>query len=283
VGDGINAGMNSKNSAQMEKPLAYGRQAEIFAWEEGQVIKLFSHNQPEDVQREFKIAQSAYRQGARTPQPLAVVEKNGRPGIVFEQVEGPSLLRLLGLRPWQAIFLARQFAELHHTVHRCKAPELPSARPELEKIIQSRQELSFPIKVKLLELLSKLQDGEALLHGDFHPDNVMVTSQGMVIIDWPNAARGCPLADVARTTIMLRIGEPVEKITVGLLLLSRFLRGVFRSAYVKKYMSQSPYSESDLKAWEIILAAQRIGDHIPGEEQKLIKFIEQNLTRIRIS
>jgi aminoglycoside phosphotransferase (APT) family kinase protein len=272
--------MTSTNVLQPETPLAYGRQAEIFAWGEGRVLKLFLGNWPEAARHEFAISRLAYMQGARTPQPLEVVEKNGRPGIVFEKVEGLSLLQLLGQRPWQARPLARQFAELHHTVHRCKAPELPSARPELEKIIQSRQQLSAPTRSALLKVLSQLPDGDSLLHGDFHPDNVMVTLNGMVIIDWPNAACGCPLADVARTTITLRVGEPVGKISFGLMVITRFLRGVFRSAYLREYFRRSPYLETDLLSWEIVLAAQRIGDRIPGEEAKLVKFIERNLSYI---
>jgi thiamine kinase len=280
MGDGIDGIMNSASDFQQEKPLAFGRQAEIFAWGEGQVVKLFLGNWPDEARREFAISQLAYSQGARTPQPLEVVEKDGRPGIVFEKVEGPSLLRILGMRPWQVRVMAHQFAELHHTVHLCKAPELPSARPELKKIIETRQQLPALVRSALLKVLSQLPDGDSLLHGDFHPDNVMVTSTGMVIIDWPNAARGCPLADVARTTITLRFGEPVGKISIGLLVLSRTLRGIFRAAYVREYFRRSPHPEADLLSWEIILAAQRIGDRIPGEESKLIKFIERNLPNI---
>jgi uncharacterized protein (TIGR02172 family) len=272
--------MNSEQGLPDGKPLAFGRQAEIYDWGEGRVLKLFLGNWPEAARHEFAISKLAYSQGARTPKPLEIVEKDGKPGIVFEKVEGPSLLRLLGTRPWQVRQLAREFAELHHTVHRCKAPELPSARPELEKVIQSRQQLSETTRSVLLKIISKLPDGDTLIHGDFHPDNVMVTSRGLVIIDWPNAARGCPMADVARTTIMLRIGEPVGKISIGLLILARFLRGIFRAAYVHEYFKQSPYSERDLPAWELILAAHRIEDRIPGEEVKLIKFIERNLPRI---
>jgi len=272
--------MNPTNGTPQEKPIAFGRQAEIFDWGEGRVLKLFLGNWPEAARHEFTVSRLAYMQGARTPQPLEIVEKDGRPGIVFEKVEGPSLLSLLGLRPWQARQMARQFAGLHHTVHRCKAPELPSVRPELVKFIQSFQQLSTLTRSALLKVLSRLPDGDCLLHGDFHPDNVMVTSKGMVIIDWPNAVSGCPLADVARTTILLRIGEPVGKINIGLLILTRFLRGVFCSAYVREYFRHSPYSVVDLRSWEIILAAHRISDRIPGEEGKLIKFIERNLANI---
>lgn len=41
---------------------------------------------------------------------------------------------------------------------------------------------------------------------DFHPDNVLLAARGPVIIDWPDATRGQPLADVARTSLLLRLG-----------------------------------------------------------------------------
>jgi hypothetical protein len=271
--------MADENKRPQGIPLAFGRQAEVFSWEDGRILKLLKGNWVEEAQREFIISNMAFQQGARTPKPIEVIEFDGRPGIVFEKVEGSSLLELLGRYPWQVKKMGLQFAELHHTVHRCKAPALPSARSELYKIVQSREQLSIQVKSKLINILDQLPDGDSLLHGDFHPDNVMVTAGGLVVIDWPNAARGCPLADVARTTITLRFGEPVGKISIGLLILSRVLRGVFRSAYVKEYFRTSPYSVNDLSSWEIILAAQRIGDHIPGEEPKLIRFIERSLLK----
>jgi uncharacterized protein (TIGR02172 family) len=262
---------------QINQPIAYGRQAEIYAWGEERVLKLFLGNWPEAARHEFAISQLAYTQGVKTPQPVEIVEKDGRPGIVFEKVKGPSLLKLLASHPWQIRSLARQFANLQHTVHHCQALGFPLARPELEKYIQSNQLISTQVKKSFLEIIRKLPDGDALLHGDFHPDNVMVTTHGMVIIDWPNAARGCPLADVARTSILLRFGEPVGKTSIGLLILSRFLRGVFRRAYLREYFCNSSYPQSSLMDWELILAAHRIGDNIPGEKGKLIKFIERNL------
>lgn len=272
--------MNKDIELNQVKPLAFGRQAEIYDWGEGQVLKLFLSNWPDEANHEFEVSRLAFTQGARTPQPLKIIEKDGRPGIVFEKVDGPSLLRLLGERPWQVLPLARQFAELQHTVHRCIASGVPSAKSELEKAIRSKQQLTGTIQTVILERLSKLPDGDSLIHGDFHPDNVMVTEHGMVIIDWPNACGGCPLADVARTSIMLRFGEPVGKISVGLMILSRFLRGIFRTAYLREYFRQSSYSKKDLPSWELVLAAHRLGDNIQGEEPKLLRFINQNIHKI---
>ena len=52
-------------------------------------------------------------------------------------------------------------------------------------------------------LAAPLGEGDALLHLDLHPENVILTPRGPVVIDWPNAARGPGAADVAHTWIVL--------------------------------------------------------------------------------
>jgi aminoglycoside phosphotransferase (APT) family kinase protein len=46
-------------------------------------------------------------------------------------------------------------------------------------------------------------DGDAILHLDLHPMNVMITARGPVVIDWTNAARGNALTDVAVSYVLL--------------------------------------------------------------------------------
>ena len=48
-----------------------------------------------------------------------------------------------------------------------------------------------------------LDGGDRLVHLDLHPMNVMITPTGPIVIDWPNAARGDPLTDVAVTLVLL--------------------------------------------------------------------------------
>ncbi len=52
-----------------------------------------------------------------------------------------------------------------------------------------------------------LPDGDQVCHGDFHPDNIMLTPAGPRVIDWNNATSGNPLADIAWTSLILRMGE----------------------------------------------------------------------------
>jgi len=51
--------MTSTSEFQEAKPLAFGRQAEIYAWGEGQVVKLFLGSWPGEARREFAISRLA--------------------------------------------------------------------------------------------------------------------------------------------------------------------------------------------------------------------------------
>ncbi|MFD0341691.1 phosphotransferase [Streptomyces sp. NPDC127117] len=45
--------------------------------------------------------------------------------------------------------------------------------------------------------------GDRILHLDLHPDNVMLTDRGPVVIDWSNTREGVPAADRAMTSLIL--------------------------------------------------------------------------------
>ena len=74
------------------KPIALGRTAEIYAWEEGQVLKLFhdwlSANR---VEYEAQISRAVHTSGLPVPAVGEVVEINGRLGLIYERVVGPSM------------------------------------------------------------------------------------------------------------------------------------------------------------------------------------------------
>jgi aminoglycoside phosphotransferase (APT) family kinase protein len=67
-------------------------------------------------------------------------------------------------------------AELHRRLHAIRAPE---------------------------GLRSPFGRGEQLAHFDLHPDNVLLSPRGPVVIDWSNASRGDAADDVALTWVIL--------------------------------------------------------------------------------
>jgi uncharacterized protein (TIGR02172 family) len=182
-----------------------GREAEIYAWGEDQVLKLFYPSVSRiRVEVEATAARVAEEAGVGTPAVGETIEVDGRYGVVFERVDGPSMLAHLTTHPWQLPRLARQLAELHAAIHACKAPNLASLKDEIRGWIEGA-DADAGLKEAVLRRVEPLPDGDSLCHGDFHPDNVIMSLRGPMVIDWSAGRRGHPLADVARTWLISRL------------------------------------------------------------------------------
>jgi aminoglycoside phosphotransferase (APT) family kinase protein len=120
-----------------------------------------------------------------------------------------------------------------------------------------------------------LPDGDRLLHGDFHPDNVMLTARGLVIIDWTDATRGHPLADVARSQVLMTVGSPLDGGPKRWIVTA--LRGAFRSAYLRRYFQVSKFKRTELEPWIAVVAAVRLRGRIPGERARLLEIVRAAL------
>ena len=59
-----------------------------------------------------------------------------------------------------------------------------------------------------LKVLERLPDDKFLCHGDFHPDQIIMSPKGPIVIDWITAIKGSPASDVAQSSLVLRLGAP---------------------------------------------------------------------------
>lgn len=245
--------------------LGQGRAAEIYAWGDDQVLKLFRGPWTGMAEREARVAQAACSSGVRTPRVLGLTQVDGRPGILFERIDSPSMLHSLVTWPWQVWRSARAFAGLHFAVHQCAVPGLTPAREAVEQGIRRADALPAREKEGVLALLARLPDGDRLCHGDFHPDQIMYSSRGPVVIDWGNAVQGDPLLDVAQTCLLLRLGAMPPGTPLPAQILAQALRRTFHAAYVRHYLHLSAADRQQVAAWEAPLAAARLGAGLPEE------------------
>ena len=254
--------------------LARGRTAEVYAWQDNQVLKLFYEWCPEEWRRrEVETGRRLAVTSLPTPRLIDQVMVEGRRGILYERAEGPSMLRLLSSRPWLLIRLARRLAELHSDIHAQSGAGFGSLRASLQADIRDSESLPAETRQEVLERLERLPDGTALCHFDFHPDQVLMTGRGPMIIDWMTAFQGPPLADVARTRVLLTFGEALD---TGWLLrrLINLLRRAFRGSYLRRYLELHPEaSRAELQAWMLPVAVARLQERLPGEEGPLREFI----------
>lgn len=255
-------------------PIAIGRTAEIYAWQEGQVLKLF-HNwfSIKAIEYEARIGRAVHTLGLPVPVVLGeIIQVNERNGLVYERVDGISMLQLFSSRPWRVVKYARLLAELQAKMHSNPAPGLPSQRERLTWKIQNAKPLSEQLKTQALSALSLLPDGDRLCHGDFHPDNILMTRNGPVIIDWIDSSCGNPLADIARSIILMDHGVlPSMDRVAGLY---EYVRKQFLKVYLNHYLELCSGSREELENWRPVIAVARLDEGIPQEEEYILAIVK---------
>ena len=182
-------------------------------------------------------------------------------------------------KPWKLGHFARLLAELHADMHAQQAPELPSQKQRLIDKTKGAAPLSDRLKAQALDALTEMPDDDRLCHGDFHPDNVLMTANGPVIIDWVDATQGHPMADVARSSLLLSTGLLPPEIPRPVRWLLSAVRRRFHDLYLQHYLSVYLGDRKALEAWRPLIAAARLSENIEEEQSRLIAKVEAGLSR----
>jgi GNAT superfamily N-acetyltransferase len=258
--------------------IAVGRTAEVYAWGDDAVLKLIRPGMP-DGMADFEARVAAVVESADLPAPrlLERVTVDGRPGLVYERVVGPSMLEEVGRRPRSTASLARRFAELHVRTNAAAGDDLPDLRTRLGESIAASG-LPDGLIAAALALLDPLPPGNAVLHGDLHPGNVIMSPTGPEIIDWMTVARGDPAADVARTLFLLRdsIVPGASRLQLGAL---RLIRPWFARAYLDAYRRQTDLDLGRVRAWRPVVLAARLAEGIESERPGILAELRRTLSR----
>jgi aminoglycoside phosphotransferase (APT) family kinase protein len=201
--------------AEVGELIGSGRSADVYAYGDGHVLRRY--RTARDTEREAAAMEHARSHGYPVPAAQAISDTD----MVMDRVTGPTMLADLGRRPWRVPRHALTLAELHKRLHAITGPDW---------------------------LPAPLGEGGSLLHLDLHPDNVILSPQGPVVIDWPNAARGAGAADVAHTWIVIATSLPptgLYRRAVSLAgrkaFLELFLRGVERPAAESRLADAGTY------------------------------------------
>ena len=99
-----------------------------------------------------------------------------------------------------------------------------------------------------------------------------------IIIDWANAAGGDPVADYARSELMLSIGWRASN-SAMVRYLGYWIVKPLLAAYSKTYFAESEIDLSFIDKWRTVVAAARLAEHIPEETDHLLKIVRTGLTR----
>jgi aminoglycoside phosphotransferase (APT) family kinase protein len=204
-----------------------GRAADVFDIGGGRVLR--RNRDGSSTEREAEVMQYLHARGYPVPE---VYEASGG-DLVMERVVGPTMLNVFSRQPWRLRSWARILASLHDRLQVVPLPKI--------------------------DLPCRLGDSEVLVHGDLHPDNVMLAAGGPIVIDWPNVSVGAGGADVASTWIIVA----TSNIEAGGL--TGVLQSAGRSLFLRTFLA---HSDRDLaRSLLSVAAAHRLKDRNlrPGE------------------
>jgi len=185
------------------------------------------------------------------------------------------MLQDMNARPWMILKHARSLAELHVQIHRQSITGLPFYKDRLDDDIRNNPHLSETLRNKALRLLARLPQGESVCHGDYHPENVLITKAGPVVIDWMTASMGSPGADAARTSLILSIGAKAAGEQVHPII--RTAIRLYHRTYINRYRALKPDTATQTTRWIPVIAAARLSENIIPEREALIKIVEEGL------
>lgn len=260
-------------------PVGLGRTAEVFAQGTDGVVKLLRPGFPDRLgEHEARVAALVADAGVAAPHFIGTTRIEGRFGLLYERLIGPSMMDHVARRPWEIDRWARRFAELHAAMHGANGTGLPDQKEEVRRMIErAGAGLSDDVRQAALVRLDGLPDGDAICHGDMHPGNVLVTERGAVVIDWMTASCGSPTGDVARTLLLLSHGgvptylPAVQRTLIGL------VRRRFYGTYLRHYRRLRRPSQREVDAWRLPVLVARLGEGIEEERAAILALVRREL------
>jgi aminoglycoside phosphotransferase (APT) family kinase protein len=261
--------------------IAEGRTAQVYAIGIDRVVKVLRPGFP-DALGDEEAAAASLADDARIGAPRfhGMTRVDGRIGLIYERRDGSSMMDQLVGHPWRAGRLAGVLGSMHAAMHTKPAPNLPRFRDAVaDAILRVGPHAGTGAADTAMARLRQLPDGSVLLHGDFHPGNVLMGAKGPTAIDWLTAASGPPAADVGRTLLLIRDGRlpddvpRVRRLQIGL------LRRWFVHGYLRAYRRSRDLDISEVAEWRLPLLVARLDEGIATEERHLERLIREEMRR----
>lgn len=180
-----------------------GANGEVYRVDKENIIKVFQKNAPmETIARERNLAQQAMIEGLPTAISYTVVQADDRYGIMFELIDAQSLSSVLKSQPEEYDHYTELYVELYKKLHSTKGSmEVFGSIKDIYRsgIEECKSYYTDDETKKMLELLDSVPETGTLIHGDYHPNNIMVQKGDLILIDMGDLSLGHPVFDFLAT------------------------------------------------------------------------------------
>lgn len=222
------------------------------------VVKLFDESYPKaDILNEALNQARVEETDLKIPKIVEVTDIGGKWAIKREFIAGSTLAELMEEHPEKEDEYLERFVALQMEVNSKKVPLLSRLRDKMHAKISAS---GFPQSVRydLHMRLDGLPRHIKLCHGDFCPNNILITPKDEAyIIDWAHATQGNASADTARAYLTFKLQGKDE------------LAEKYLALYCKKTGTAIQYVQNILP---IVAASQSVKGN-PEEQEFLAKWV----------
>jgi Ser/Thr protein kinase RdoA (MazF antagonist) len=246
--------------------IASGRTAEVFARDDGRVLKLDRPEWNGLAAMEASALAIVTAAGVPAPKPYEMVMVGDRHGLVLERVDGPILTDVIEAAS-DVDALAVTWTAMHTALNGRTVDGLPDLVTGLVNSLRTSG-LGTALVEELLVVLADLDDGRRVLcHFDLHPGNVIVGRDGWVVIDWMTASSGPSAADFARTLLLDPPNPSSGQVQFG-------------AAVRRLGMQARGLDDTRLNAWLRVVAAARLAEGFDGEHADYLTAVAAGTPRV---
>ena len=199
--------------------LGAGGHGKVFRINDDTIVKMFYTGDPiEDIEREKDYAKKAFVMGIPTAIPFDIVKSEDMYGLVFELVDADIVSNYLNKHPDQLENIAKQYAQTMkqlHTTHAAKGA-LGSTKELYRNRIEGLRAYMTDDEVEtLLRINEAIPESDTVVHGDYHPKNIMIQNGELILIDMADLTSGHPLYDLGSMALSHHIPSDgrLEQIT----------------------------------------------------------------------
>lgn len=228
---------------------------------DGKCVKVFKDpNEPKSVVLYEALTHTRVEETgfARIPQFEEITKIDGKWVIIYQHINGKTLEELIRENPSKRDSYLEKMADLQIEINSLHSTKLSRQTDYLKRSIDGLDMIDDVKKYELMTRLSSMPKHSKLCHGDFSPDNIIVSDDGVFIVDWLKAKQGNASADVAKTYLNFCLKHRTES----------------AEKYLRIYCNKSGTSVEYVHDWLPIVAAAQLKFKRPEERELLLTWID---------
>ncbi|MCR5674578.1 MAG: anti-sigma factor antagonist [Lachnospiraceae bacterium] len=192
-----------KMSIEGAELIGKGGNGAVYRLDKENIVKVYFgiSNPVQKIEQDRLISRQVFIHGINTAIPYDMVQVGEDYGVVFEMIDALTLGQFLSRNPEKTDEYVHRMTELLKQMHRTEFDddELPDARNLLYHRLKLCADSPYftPEEIQIMrDMIDRIPKRNTFVHGDFHPGNIMVNDDELILIDVGDSGLGHPVNDL---------------------------------------------------------------------------------------